>query len=110
MNEASGCGLYPGPGQHQRLNKTDYGNAIWHLLHPHRTDERNSTTQANTMISNSLKAQGKGVLHPMLTEVSLRIEWTPPACHEVFIGETVEAKLPSQAENGVHDEYLNDCN
>ena len=38
---------------------------------PHRTDERNSTTQANTMTSNSLKAQGKGVMHPVLTGSSL---------------------------------------
>ena len=73
MNEASGCGLYRGPSQHQRLHKTVYGNAVWHPLHPHRTDERNSTTQDNAVNSNSPKAQGKGVMHPVLTEVSLQL-------------------------------------
>jgi hypothetical protein len=72
MNEVSGCGLYPGPHQQHRCNKTDYGNAVWHPLHPHRTDENNSTTKDNTMTSNSLKAQGKSVMRPVLTEVSLR--------------------------------------
>ena len=72
--------------QQQRCNKTVYdrrksprgGNAVWHPLHPHRTDESNSTTKDNTMTSNSLKAQGKGVMHPVLTEVSLRSCYAAP--------------------------------
>jgi len=27
--EVAGCGLYPGPRQHHRCNKTVYGNAVW---------------------------------------------------------------------------------
>jgi len=38
----------------------------------HRADQSNSNKMDNTMISNSLKAQGKGLMHPVLTEVSLR--------------------------------------
>ena len=38
----------------------------------HRFDESNSNTIDNKIISNSLKAQGKSVMHPVLTEVSLR--------------------------------------
>jgi hypothetical protein len=60
------------PSQQHRLNKTDYGNAVWHPLNTHRTDKSNSNKTDNTMISNSLKAQGKGIMHPVLTEVSLR--------------------------------------
>jgi hypothetical protein len=38
----------------------------------HRTDKSNSNKRANKVNSNSLKAQGKGVMHPVLTEVSLQ--------------------------------------
>ena len=67
-----GAGFTQCPSQQQRLNKTDYGIAVWHPLKAHRTDEGNTNKMDNTMISNSLKAQGKGVMHPALTEVSLR--------------------------------------
>ena len=29
MSEAAGRGLYLGPRQHHRCNKTVYGNAVW---------------------------------------------------------------------------------
>ena len=54
------------------LHKTDYGNAVWHPLKSHRTDKSNSNTTENTLIRNSLEAQGKGIMHPVLTVVSLR--------------------------------------
>src|SRR5690606_7134903 len=35
MREAFGCGVYPGPDQQRRSNKTDYGNAVWQrFCHP----------------------------------------------------------------------------
>jgi hypothetical protein len=58
----------PAPAaQQDRLRKCSLAS-----VETHRTDEGNSYTMDNTMISNSLKAQGKGVMHPVLTEVSLR--------------------------------------
>jgi hypothetical protein len=38
----------------------------------HRINARNSNKTDNTMTSNSLTAQGKALMHPVLTEVSLR--------------------------------------
>ena len=61
-----------GPHQQHRRNKAICRNAVWHPLHPHRTDESNRKTNDDTMTSNSLKAQGKSVMRSVLTEVSLR--------------------------------------
>jgi hypothetical protein len=42
MNEASGCGFYPGPDEQLASNKTVYGNAVWQplsLLKPTRNTQ-----------------------------------------------------------------------
>jgi hypothetical protein len=51
------------------------------FVETHRTDKSNSNKMDNAMISNSLKAQGKGVTHPALTEVSLRNSCTRMFAH-----------------------------
>ncbi|WP_238530881.1 hypothetical protein, partial [Rhodanobacter spathiphylli] len=38
MNEVFGCGLYRGPSQRNRLNKTGYGNAAGQRLHRNGKD------------------------------------------------------------------------
>jgi hypothetical protein len=53
--------------QQDRLRKCSLASVA-----THRIDKSNSNKMVNMVKSNSLKAQGKGVMHPVLTEVSLR--------------------------------------
>ena len=53
--------------QQDRLRKCSLASVA-----THRIDAGNSNKMDNTMISNSLTAQGKDIMHPVLTEVSLR--------------------------------------
>jgi hypothetical protein len=73
MREASGRGFYQGPDQQHRSNKTDYGNAVWHLCTAsHRrkkwTAKRTTAKQAKAKSSRSGR-HVPGVDGKLLTEL-----------------------------------------
>jgi len=60
MNEVSGRGLYPGPHQPHRCNKTVYGNAVWHTLSAvMHWPQHASRLIRNPIAGSGPKAQGK---------------------------------------------------
>ena len=59
MNEASGCGFYPGPDEQLASNKTVYGNAVWQplgLLKPTRNTQHERRDAA---VARKLKARAR---------------------------------------------------
>lgn len=74
MSEAFGCGFYPGPDQHRRSNKTDYGNAVWQRFdHPHSGEWQYRKTHDNKAQANASKLRqgdhAPGVDGKLLTEL-----------------------------------------
>ena len=74
MREAFGCGFYPGPDQHRRSNKTDYGNAVWQRFdHPHPGEWQYRKTHDNKAQANASKLRqgdhAPGVDGKLLTEL-----------------------------------------
>src|SRR6185312_2560862 len=69
MNEVAGRGLYLGPRQHHRCNKTVYGNASLTTVR-----HRHALMQLVVQPSNQhgLKAQGKAIMFTVLTRSLLR--------------------------------------
>jgi hypothetical protein len=57
MNEASGCGFYPGPGEQLASNKTVYGNAVWQPLILLKTTR--NTQHATRNATNEVKLSPK---------------------------------------------------
>jgi len=62
MNEVPGRGLYPGPHQPHRCNKTVYGNAVWQSLQPAQYWHAVRSKEDNTVTGIGPKAQGKSVM------------------------------------------------
>src|SRR5690606_29712077 len=93
MREAFGCGVYPGPDQQRRSNKTDYGNAVWQrFCHPSlwrvaSRKKRQQQRQIRTTANASKLRQGDhapGVDGKLLTELlGLRLPMPPYAQQQV---------------------------
>lgn len=74
MSEAFGCGFYPGPDQHRRSNKTDYGNAVRQRFdHPHSGEWQYRKTHDNKAQANASKLRqgdhAPGVDGKLLTDL-----------------------------------------
>lgn len=88
MREAFGCGFYPGPDQHRRSNKTDYGNAVWQRFdHPHPGEWQYRKTHDNKAQANASKLRqgdhAPGVDGKLLTEL-LGPTYEPPDISQCY--------------------------
>ena len=79
--------------QQDRLRKCSLASVA-----THRTDAGNSSKMDNTMNSNSLKAQGKGLMHPVLTEVSLRNSGLLPVSQTPSLGVMMKPEVANGKE------------